>query len=323
MFDINMTDVLVTGDLRVQGDTTLVGGVITVQNVFVSNFLRVGALQAVGFNILAALQVDLTATVGGSLTCNGPGTGLTVTGNADFNGEINVLNTVFGGGLSVSGDSSLNGTVTCTGGTVSMSDVVTCGAFPTSLNVTNKANVGSIGCTGTATFEQSTLCTRAIGVGLTVTAEANVGLLVCQGAATIQGSTSCNDTLFVSTTSTLTGAVTCQADLTVAGKLLRYNRGISSGAPTIVTDSQSGTVIFIDGPVTLNIPPAPSFGAVFEFFVTGAFLCSITSTPTINFVDAGGVSQTTNTITNNSLAFATVTLVFNGTSYYANTRGFS
>ena len=87
---LEMTDVTVTGDLRVQGTSTFVNTPFAVTDAFVAGFMRVGAFAGVGLNILEVMQVDSTSECRGILTCSGAGTGLSVTNNVSVGGNTSV-----------------------------------------------------------------------------------------------------------------------------------------------------------------------------------------------------------------------------------------
>lgn len=118
-----MTDLLVTGNLTVDKNATVDGSMTCRSNSFFTGFLRVGALAAVGFNVLEFAQVNQTlevagdTTMGGSLTVNG-GNGLLVEGPVVVD-DILRTNTphgiVCGGQLQVASDASLQGKLTVSG----------------------------------------------------------------------------------------------------------------------------------------------------------------------------------------------------------------
>ncbi len=130
-----MTDLKVTGDLTVDGTSTLDGMITCRSDSFFTGFLRVGALAGVGFNVLEALQVNQFATIGGDTTLQGA---LAVTGETTLSGNLTVsgangltvegpvviddilrTNTphgiVCGGELAVAGDATLQETLTLQG----------------------------------------------------------------------------------------------------------------------------------------------------------------------------------------------------------------
>lgn len=73
-----MTDVVVTGNLTVKKESDFDGMITCRSDSFFTGFLRVGALAAVGFNVLEFAQVNQTLNVTGNTT---------MAGNLTVNGE--------------------------------------------------------------------------------------------------------------------------------------------------------------------------------------------------------------------------------------------
>lgn len=115
-----MTDLVVTGDLLVDGTSTLNNKLTCRGNSFFSGFLRVGALANVGSSVLELVDINQDLTVGGDstlagkLTVNG-GEGAFVEGPLVVN-DILRTNTphgiVCGGELQVAQDAVLQETLT-------------------------------------------------------------------------------------------------------------------------------------------------------------------------------------------------------------------
>ncbi len=80
-------DLTVTGDLVVDGTSTLDGMITCRSDSFFTGFLRVGALAGVGFNVLEIAQVNQGLTVGGDATLSGE---VTVGGSAAVTGNLTV-----------------------------------------------------------------------------------------------------------------------------------------------------------------------------------------------------------------------------------------
>ena len=205
-----MTDLNVSGNLRVEGESTFVGATFGVQNGFVTGFLRVGALAGVGQNILQALQVDGDTdckgafACEGTVSCSGPGglivanaanvagllssSSLTVTNNADIGGEI------FGVACTLSNQMSCAGIINSADITVAGSGIFNGGG--NSIEVANDATIaGGMNVAGTANFTNA-------GLGLSVSNQAFLGAL------NVVGTTSLSN-VDVSGTTQLLGPVQC------------------------------------------------------------------------------------------------------------------
>jgi hypothetical protein len=115
-----MTDLVVSGDLTVDGETILNDRITCRSDGFFTGFFRVGALAGVGFNVLEIAQVNQNLTVGGDSTLDGKltvngGEGALVEGPLVVN-DILRTNTphgiVCGGELQVAQDAVLQETLT-------------------------------------------------------------------------------------------------------------------------------------------------------------------------------------------------------------------
>lgn len=80
-------DFTVTGNLTVDGRSTMTGMITCRSDSFFTGFLRVGALAAVGFNVLEFAQVNQTLNVLGETTLRGTAS---ITGNTVLAGDLTV-----------------------------------------------------------------------------------------------------------------------------------------------------------------------------------------------------------------------------------------
>ena len=317
-----MTDLNVSGNLRVEGTSTFVDAFFTVQNAFVSNFLRVGALQAVGFNVLAALQVDLTSEFRGTVTCSSVGNGLVVDNNATVSGNLSVIglatlsqadviNAATVGSLVCQGSGQFTGAgtaLTVTNAALIGTLQVLGPASSSVATVTGAATVGSLVCQGSGEF-------TGAGTSLTVTNDAQLGSLACgSGQFTGAGTslTVTNDaqlgSLTVSGASTLNTA-TASSNVDINGQLTYKKRSLALAGSINLTSSQSGTLVIFTsgGNYGAFLPANPPPGTQFDFVTNDAGIYTITGP--IRFVDNAGTPHTVQSLTSTGVG-ANVSLVW-------------
>ena len=203
-----MTDVLVTGNLTVNGTSEMKQKLTVRTDSFFTGFLRVGALAATGYNVLAIADITQNLGVGGDTTMTGM---LTVNGSAGILSEGPVIindilrtNPPYG--------------IIC-GGQLAVANVAT---LQQNLNVGGNVTISGL---------YAKLTSLTVNNNLTVSGKATLG------DATIAGN------LNVTSNTTLTGAITASGTLVVSGDIIIAGNltasgagGIQSEGPVIISD---------------------------------------------------------------------------------------
>lgn len=276
-----MTDLVVTGKLTVNGTSELKQKLTVRSDSFFTGFLRVGALAAVGYNVLAIADVQGNLGVGGDTT---------LAGNLTVNGA--------------NGVSSL--------GPVIIDDIlrtnaphgIVCGG---PLSVANNATLqqglkvsGSLTVTGNTTTVPICLLDTDLTVAGTTTFSGNSSVI--NGTLNVTGTTAFNTNL------TLVGSFAIGGDTVFQNMTVNGVDGVSSEGPVVVNDilrtnvpngivcggtiSTTGTATFQQDVVVSNhlvgAGPVPVLGV--SYFLTG-----FTGVPDANSSDTAGTITITNT----------------------------
>lgn len=240
-----MSNLDVTGNLTVRGTSTLNKSLTLRENSFVSGFLRVGSLAAVGYNVLEIAQVNQELTVTGNCTFQ---SALAVLGQVDIAGPLIVddlirTNTphgiVCGGELQVAQDATLQETLTVQGNGIFQSALAVKGQ----VDVAGPLIVDDLIRTNTP---NGIVCGGQLQVAQNATLQ---GTLTLQGAAAFQAGATC------------TGGPMVTAGGTYSGIAILGN--------TVTLGTAAAGVINIASSVTrtINLDPNVAFGTVLTILV--------------------------------------------------------
>lgn len=266
-----------TGALNV-GTTATVTGALTSASVTSSGTVQGGTLASTG-----ALTVATTATITGATTMNG---GASITGTTSVTGSLTASGAVQSATLAVSGNSTVGGTETVTG-LMTMSGG---GAVTGNLSVSGTASAASLSSTGPL----SVAGPATIGGLATLSAGASVTGGVNASGTVTGGALVSSSTLNVAGASTLSGAVGVSGSVTASGTV--------QGAVLTSTGALNvGTTATISGLATLGGGAAVTGAVTASGTVQGGALTStgalaVATTATVQGATTlnGGASVTGN-----------------------------
>lgn len=224
------SDLVVTGTLDVHETSTFDDSITCRSTAFVTGFLRVGALAAVGYNVLEIAQVNQDLTVSGNTTLQGP---LIVDDLIRTNaphgivcgGELHVAqNTVLQETLQVLGPVQANSTLTVTG-KASFQGAVGCSGTmnPSGGLYTSLVTIGSatIGTTHSGKIIYLNTATTSCTIGTNVTAGSVFNIVVEKGTsdrtliAPTGGSITCYTNIATGATATSTKSIKSKGPATL------------------------------------------------------------------------------------------------------------